>query len=157
MIERGAGSTAFALSAEIARVLAGSFASPAQRWSSASVAGTLSVPGTVAFLLPDACAILRTAADEAEILTIAVLPDARRQGLAGQLVRACLAEVAARGAGHVHLEVAESNGAARALYLSAGFVETGRRPGYYRGARGREDAVLMARKIARLAPESAEA
>ena len=102
--------------------------------------------------MPGACAILRTAADEAEILTIAVLPAARRQGRAARLVRACLGEASAAGAARLHLEVAGSNAAARALYLSAGFVETGRRPGYYRGASGREDAVLMRRELARLAP-----
>jgi [ribosomal protein S18]-alanine N-acetyltransferase len=149
VIERLAGDAAVARSAEIARILSGAYASPDQRWSAASVAGTLGAPGTVALLAADACAILRATGDEAEILTLAVLPPARRRGVAARLVRACLAEAAGDGAVRVHLEVAGSNPAARALYLAAGFVETGRRPGYYRGPQGREDAVLMAREIAR--------
>ena len=151
MIRRLAGNTAgrrgAGVAREIAGILAHAFDSPEQRWSAAGVAGTLSVPGTVALLAPCACAVLRVAADEAEILTIAVLPAARRQGRATRLVRACLAEAAAAGAARIHLEVAGSNVAARALYLSAGFAETGRRPGYYRGPRGREDAMLMSREI----------
>ena len=52
---------------------------------------------------------------------------------------------AARGAVRVFLEVADDNAAARALYARAGFVEAGRRPGYYAGADGeRRDALLLA-------------
>ena len=97
-------------------------------------------------------------ADEAEILTLAVLPAARRQGLGSRLVAACLAEAGAAGAARLHLEVGAGNAAARALYVRAGFVEAGRRAGYYRGATGgaiggatgREDAVIMARDVAHL-------
>ena len=146
MIRRLAGDDAAACSGEIARILDGSFDSPEQRWSAASVGGTLAVPGTVALLAPGACAILRVAADEADILTVAVLPSMRGQGRAAALVRACTAEAAAAGAARIHLEVSASNAAARALYRSAGFAETGRRPGYYRGPAGREDAILMDRE-----------
>ncbi len=147
MIRRVAGDAAAACSDEIARVLEASFDTPEQRWSASSVAGALAVPGTGALVAPGACAILRVAADEAEILTIAVLPAARRQGHGARLVRACVAEAAASGAVRIHLEVAASNAAGRALYRAAGFAETGRRPGYYRGPQGREDAVLMGREI----------
>jgi [ribosomal protein S18]-alanine N-acetyltransferase len=148
VIRRLAGDAAAACSDEIARILYAAFDAPGQRWSAGSVAATLAMPGTVALLARDACAILRVAADEAEILTIAVLPLARGQGRAAGLVHACIAEAAAAGAMRMHLDVAGSNAAARALYLSAGFAETGRRPGYYRGPAGREDAILMAREIA---------
>jgi ribosomal-protein-alanine N-acetyltransferase len=147
VIRRLAGDAAAGCSDEIARILGASFDAPGQRWSASSVAGTLSVPGTVALLAPDACAILRAAAGEAEILTLAVLPAARGEGRATGLVRACIAEAAAAGALRIHLDVAAPNAAARALYLSAGFVETGRRPGYYHSPGGREDAILMARAI----------
>jgi [ribosomal protein S18]-alanine N-acetyltransferase len=152
VIRRLAGDAAAACSDVIARILDASFDSPEQRWSSASVAGTLAMPGTIALLAPGACAILRVAADEAEILTIAVLPAERRQGRAAALVRACIAEAAGSGAARIHLEVAASNAAARALYRSAGFAETGGRAGYYRGPQGREDAVLMGREIEARAP-----
>lgn len=149
MIRRLAGDCGAASGAEMARILDASFHSPDQRWSADSIAGTLAVPGTLALLAPDACAVLRMAADEAEILTLAVVPQARRQRRAIRLVDRCVAEAAAAGALRLHLEVAESNAAARALYRAAGFGEVGRRPGYYRGAQGREDAVLMSRATGR--------
>lgn len=155
MIERLVADAAVARSADIARILSGSFASETQRWDRDSVAGTLGVAGTVAFLAPAgpapaACAILRIVADQAEILTVAVLPSARRQGLGGRLVQCCLAEAAVAGAVALHLEVARSNAAARAVYRAAGFAETGRRPRYYATPQGREDAVLMGRDLADL-------
>lgn len=79
----------------------------------------------------------RTAPDEAEILNVAVAPTWRRRGLARKLIaRAAPAEVRT-----LFLEVRESNQAARALYLAAGFTEYGRRPGYYQHPA--EAAVLM--------------
>ena len=50
----------------------------------------------------------------------------------------------------VFLEVRPSNTAAIALYDSAGFNEIGKRPNYYPGPRGREDAIVMAMEL--LAP-----
>lgn len=145
MIERLRGDPARARSAEIARILALAFDDPGQRWSAASVASTLATPGAVALLAPGGCAVLRVAADEAELLTIGVAPDARRGGLGRALITACLDAAAAAGAERLHLEVAAGNGPALALYAALGFAETGRRRAYYAGPQGREDAVLMAR------------
>lgn len=129
---------------EIARILGAAFDDPAQRWSPGSVASTLAAPGVVGLLAEGGCAVLRVAADEAELLTIAVLPAARGRGLGAALLDACLAESAALGARRLHLEVAAANSPALALYARAGFVETGRRRGYY-GAHG--DALTMARVL----------
>ena len=78
---------------------------------------------------------------------------ARRQGLGSRLVAACIDKAGAADAHRLHLEVGAANAAARALYVRAGFIEAGRRPGYYSGAAGgferREDAVIMARDAAR--------
>lgn len=75
-------------------------------------------------------------ADEAHVMTLAVRPERRRRGFARALFEAALASVGAR---RVYLEVRPSNVAARALYDSLGFVQTGVRPGYY----GDEDALLL--------------
>lgn len=81
------------------------------------------------------------AADEGEILNLAVAPDGRRHGVGRALVREILETLADRGVHKVFLEVRESNTAARALYAGYGFKEVGRRPQYYR--RPVEDAIVL--------------
>ena len=78
-------------------------------------------------------------ADETHVMTVAVLPEKRGRGHARALVEAALEAPASRKSLRVHLEVRPSNTAARTLYASLGFNETGLRPRYY----GDEDAVLM--------------
>lgn len=83
------------------------------------------------------------AADEGEILNLAVAPAGRRRGLGRALVEDILAALANRGVRHVYLEVRESNAPARALYAAHGFREVGRRNQYYR--RPAEDAIVLRR------------
>jgi ribosomal-protein-alanine N-acetyltransferase len=75
----------------------------------------------------------RVAADEAEILSVAVARANRGGGLAGKLLRLHLSRLAARGVTAVFLEVEENNQAAIRLYRRAGFAQAGRREGYYPG------------------------
>jgi tRNA threonylcarbamoyladenosine biosynthesis protein TsaB len=118
-------------------------------WTEKSLRELLAMPGALALLAlqggdPVGFLLLRQAADEAEIITLAVQPRARRAGIARRLLTVGLDKMTGRGALHCFLEVAETNDAARALYASAGFVEVGRRPAYYRDAAGgRCDAILM--------------
>jgi ribosomal-protein-alanine N-acetyltransferase len=88
---------------------------------------------------------VRVIGDEAEILTVGVLPAARRQGIGRLLVADLLDHARQRGARQVFLEVRVDNPAALALYGSEGFERIGIRPGYYAG--GRVDAVSMARAL----------
>lgn len=76
--------------------------------------------------------VARAAADEGEILNLAVGAAHQRRGLGRALVRQALAGLAARGARTVYLEVRESNAAARGLYEGLGFVVQARRANYYR-------------------------
>ena len=80
-------------------------------------------------------------AERAEVIDLRVLASERRQGLGRKLLWASLTALGDVGA--VELEVRSSNVAARALYESLGFSETGLRPNYYATADGREDAILM--------------
>jgi ribosomal-protein-alanine N-acetyltransferase len=84
-------------------------------------------------------------ADSAEILTVGVVPAARRVGTARRMVDALLAEAVRRGAREAFLEVRIDNEAARALYEAQGFAQIGLRRGYYDG--GRVDAVTMRREL----------
>lgn len=125
----------------LAAIHAAAFASA---WSAADFSTLLAAPGMVAFtLLPDAFILVRAAGGEAEIITLAVIPAARRKGLATALVRHAAAMLAAQGVSALHLEVGAENQAARALYARLGFIETGRRRAYYRQARAQPDDALL--------------
>jgi ribosomal-protein-alanine N-acetyltransferase len=88
----------------------------------------------------------RRAADQAEILNLAVEPDLRREGVGRALVAAVLAQMGNAGVAAVYLEVRASNRAARALYAELGFEDVGLRRRYYH--RPVEDAIVMSREIA---------
>jgi ribosomal-protein-alanine N-acetyltransferase len=83
--------------------------------------------------------------ETAEILTVGVVPAARRGGIARRLVGALLDEAVRRGAVEAFLEVRVDNRAARELYRSEGFEEVGTRRGYYDA--GRVDAVTMRKAL----------
>jgi ribosomal-protein-alanine N-acetyltransferase len=96
----------------------------------------------------------RVAADEAEMLTLAVQPALRRRGMGRRLVEGFEEAARMRGGRVGFLEVADDNDAARTLYAALGWREAGRRPGYYRGEPGPggraagTDAVLMRKPLA---------
>jgi len=140
---RGAwGHEAAALAAVHGRAFAGG-------WSGAEIAELLDGPGGFALLVEEDDATLgfilcRAVAGEAEILTLAVDPAARRRGLALALVEAASGAARLAGAESLFLEVAHDNPAALALYAKAGFAQVGLRRGYYdRGANPSADAVVM--------------
>ena len=81
--------------------------------------------------------------ETAEILTVGVVPSARRQGLARRMLADLYAEANRRGARELLLEVRVDNQSAQQLYLAEGFAVIGRRRGYY--ANGTVDAVVMRR------------
>ena len=118
----------------LAALHAEAFSAP---WDARAFADLLAQPGVLLRIEADGFILIRVVLDEAEILTLAVRPGARRQGLGRRLVeRACVAAKDA-GAAILFLEVAEDNAAARVLYARAGFVEIGRRKAYYASPDGR--------------------
>jgi len=119
----------------------------AAAWSGAEFAELLGSPGVTAFEAEGGFILLRAAVGEAEVLTLAVAPGARRRGLGRALVRAGLAAACAEGAGAVFLEVAEGNAAALGLYESEGFELSGRRRGYYARPGGKAEDALLLRRV----------
>lgn len=87
--------------------------------------------------------ILRTAADEAEILTIAVDPAWRGRGIARQLMQAVLSRLYADRVKSLFLEVDAANEGAIALYRSFGMRQVGTRRGYYAASEGDGSALVM--------------
>lgn len=113
-------------------------------WSAETFADLLTQPGVMSLAVPEGFILIRVVADEAEVLTLAVRPEARGQGRGGRLTREAAAAAGAAGARRLFLEVAEDNGAARALYRRMGFEAIGRRPRYYaRDGAPSVDALLL--------------
>lgn len=119
---------------------------PAQAWGPDAIALLLAMPGAFGLWREGAGLVLaRRAADEAEILTVAVVPDARRRGHGTALLRDVMAVARAGGATAMFLEVAAGNAPALALYARAGFAQVGRRRRYYADG---ADALVLRRELA---------
>jgi ribosomal-protein-alanine N-acetyltransferase len=85
--------------------------------------------------------------DEASLDNVVVSRERRGAGLGKALLRSALTEMTKQGLSRCVLDVRESNTAARGLYEKAGFGVDGVRPRYYVTGQGREDAVLMSRRL----------
>lgn len=88
---------------------------------------------------------LLVAADEGYITNVAVFPEQRRRGIAGQLLQVFLNFAEANHLAFLTLEVRPSNAAAIALYQGFGFQEVGRRKNYY--DLPKEDALILTRRF----------
>lgn len=133
--------------ASLARLHAASFDAP---WDIDEIAALLDAPGGLGLVVHDAgedtgFLLARTVADEAEILTVAVLPHRRKLGTGRALLEAAVVAVRTAGAASLYLEVAVHNVAALALYEKAGFVRAGLRPRYYARPDGEAADALVLR------------
>jgi [ribosomal protein S18]-alanine N-acetyltransferase len=90
-------------------------------------------------------AVVQFAADEAEILSIAVAKEARQLGVGSAILAACVAACERKNIGYLYLEVAEGNGAALKLYEKFGFRVLARRPNYYQAGRSSPETALIMR------------
>jgi ribosomal-protein-alanine N-acetyltransferase len=116
-------------------------------------AAQLGLPGVLGFLdEAGGMMLIRVAADEAEILTIGVAPEARGTGLGARLLDTAAAVARDAGAAKLFLEVSARNAPARALYTKAGFTQVGRRRRYYADG---ADALIMALPLISGAAEDA--
>jgi len=123
-----------------------------EAWTRSQCAGILPMAGVSMTLAHDNEAIVgfslvRSVADESELLLLAVLPAQQRRGIGRQLLDDFVHSAAAEGINRVHLEVRDGNPAVD-MYRTAGFVPVGRRRNYYRGSNGRQfDALTFAREL----------
>jgi ribosomal-protein-alanine N-acetyltransferase len=136
----------------LAEMQAVCFADP---WGAESFATTLSLPGVFALILRDTTPsgrmsvgfiVVQVVVDQADILTIGIVPGLRRRGYARLLLDAAIVRATVAGAKTMFLEVAEDNEAAIRLYVGCGFERMGRRIGYYRGGDGQKVAALTMRR-----------
>lgn len=125
-----------------------------EAWTRSQCAGILPMTGVSLNLARDAqsCrvvgfSLVRTVADESELLLIAVDPNHRRRGIGRGLLDHFLEQARSDGVGRVHLEVRDGN-PATAMYREAGFSSVGRRRNYYRAPDGQQfDALTFALKL----------
>ena len=89
-------------------------------------------------------AVMTLGDERAHLTLLAVSPTYQRRGIARRMLSWLLESAAVAGLSSIHVELRAGNTAARRLYRSAGFVETLRLPGYYRG---RESALRMIRML----------
>jgi ribosomal-protein-alanine N-acetyltransferase len=104
---------------------------PDAAWNAGTIGTLLGMEGVVGLHAAGGFILARRVLDEAEILTLAVDPAHRRQGIGEALVETAALVTAAAGARVMFLEVAEDNAPAMALYAKAGFAQAGRRRDYY--------------------------
>jgi ribosomal-protein-alanine N-acetyltransferase len=133
----------------LAKAHASAFDAP---WPPEAFVELLASPGVFALAAVDAAPVglilMRAIAGEAEILTLAVEPSHRRQGVARALLHAGLAQAIAAGAVEAFLEVAANNPGALQLYRQAGFEAAGQRSGYYhRPGAEAVDALVLRRTL----------
>ena len=122
-------------------------------WTRSQCAGILPLSGVMLMLAQDELgavhgfSLLRTVADEAELLLLAVAPSARRRGVGAALLDHFIDHGRAAGLRRLHLEVRDGNPAV-AMYQAFGFRAEGRRAKYYSGQDGSQhDALTMAREL----------
>ena len=119
------------------------FADP---WSQQSIASELHNPLSLWLVAQEGQTLLgyvgsQTCLYETDMMNIAVFPASRRQGVARALIEALVSALRQRGSKQLTLEVRASNGPARQLYESLGFLQVGLRKNYYRNPK--EDALIL--------------
>lgn len=119
-------------------------------WPEGVIASELENPLSLWLVAADGETVLgyvgsQSVIDEADMMNLAVLPEARRQGIAEQLVGELCTRLAENGIRHLLLEVRVSNEPAISLYEKLGFEQIGRRPNYY--FHPKEDALILRKEL----------
>ena len=121
---------------------------PEDPWDAAAIEQIMGIPGFFgrvgwAKTAPVGFALALALGEEAEIVSLGVLPSHRRCGIGSAILDAVCGEARLRGAERVVLEMATDNEAAHALYVRRGFIVVGRRRNYYRRAERLVDALIL--------------
>ena len=121
---------------------------PEDPWDAGAIEQIMGIPGFFgrvgwAKTAPVGFALALALGEEAEIVSLGVLPSHRQRGIGSAILDAVCGEARLRGAERVVLEMATDNEAARALYAGRGFTVVGRRRNYYRRAERLVDALRL--------------
>lgn len=133
--------------AHLAKIHAACF-THTRAWGTAEFCELLQNPTSILAAQTSGFALGRVVADEAEILTIAVLPNLQRSGIGRTLLAGLEATARSAGATRMFLEVSHENQGAITLYQNAGFTQTGLRKGYYSSSDGsKTDALILSKRL----------
>lgn len=117
-------------------------------WTADALTGLLGLPGSLGLVVeapaPAGFVLAAACGEEAEILSIAVLPEHRRHGLGLGMLAALIDQLRQRGVSRLILEVAADNDPAHTFYAGIGLTQVGRRRDYYKRDDGTMDAIVMA-------------
>ena len=130
---------------ELAEIHRLSFLDAPRPWAAAEFVSLLESSSVELFLETGGFALCRIAGPEAELLTIAVHPDFRRQGIGQKLLTELHRFAKASGADDIFLEVSAKNPGAKALYENSGYSTQGRRKDYYILPNGQKNDALVMR------------
>jgi len=133
--------------AELARIHSASFSYAPRPWTQAELDSLLASPNIKLFQEDGGFAIFRYVGPEAELLTIAVDPGKRRQGIARKLMLSGHESAKKAGVEEVFLEVSEKNPTAKALYEQFKYKVQAIRKNYYSGPNGQKNNGLVMRRI----------
>ena len=119
-------------------------------WSERSIASELENELSLWLVYEENGAVLgyigsQSVPPESDMMNLAVLPEARKQGVAKALVSELMRLLHSRGMESLTLEVRVSNAPAIGLYTKFGFMQIGRRPRYY--VNPTEDALIMRKEL----------
>ncbi|MDR2902686.1 MAG: GNAT family N-acetyltransferase [Lactobacillales bacterium] len=109
-------------------------------WHIQEFTDILKLPTTLLWVVKEGFLLCGRVTDEMEILTICVLPQDRRKGIADTLIKKMIAYAHDHGIIRIFLEVSKENVAAQRLYKKNGFVLSGERRDYYQTPTGKKDA-----------------
>lgn len=119
-------------------------------WTEESFRALLADPPVYGYISGEdpvqSCLLVREIMGEAEVLTLATMPHARRKGLGSHLLEEAIQKAKAGGVRSFFLEVAETNGPALALYAKFEFRKVGKRPSYYASKHGPAVSALILRR-----------
>ena len=130
---------------DLAKIHAASFVFAPRPWTVSEFESLLVLTGARLFQEPGGFALFRFTGPEAELLTIAVDPAFRRQGIARRLLQAGHESAKSAGVEEVFLEVSEENPAAKSLYDQFGYEIRAVREKYYYGPNGQKINGLVMR------------
>lgn len=121
---------------------------PDDPWDAGAIEQIMHIPGFFgqvgwAKAAPAGFALALALGEEAEIVSLGVLPEHRRRGIGSALLDAICGEARSRGAARVVLEMASDNEAASELYARRGFRVVGLRRNYYRRTERLVDALIL--------------